>query len=289
MAGADVIRNCCHDVAVFKRVLVGYDASERSEDALALALVLAAGAGAVTAVCVAWPEPLAAGIGEGGPDIQPARAQQLLRALSERLGERLRTRVAVGSSPARVLYELAEDEGADLLVAGSTGRGRLARTLPGTTAESLLVAAPCAVAVAPLDYRDRVPARFERLGVAYVPGPDGDLALALAHAFAREAGAGLAVITAGEDPSPDVLARLHESVSRLGGDVAITPKLIPGAPADVLLIEAAELDLLIMGSRRYGPLRRVLLGSVSHAVLHRCPCPVLVTPRSAGHRAGSDG
>lgn len=267
---------------MFDRVLAGYDASDRSEDALALALLLAGGAGSVTAVCVAWPEPLAARIGDGGPDIQPARAEQLLRALSDRLGERVTTRLVVGASPAQVLYELAEDEGADLLVTGSTGRGRLGRTLPGTTAESLLLAAPCAVAVAPLDYRDRVPARFERLGIAYVPGPEGDLALLLANGFARDAGAALVVITAGEDPAPDVLARLHESVSRLGSDVPITPKLIPGAPADVLLTEAAELDLLIMASRRYGPLRRLLLGSVSHAVLQRCPCPVLVTPRTAG-------
>ncbi len=267
---------------MFDRIFVGYDASGRSEDALALALRLAGRAGSVTAVCVAWPEPLAAGIGEGGPDIQPAQAQELMRALADRLGERIQTRVAVGSSPAQVLYELAETDAVDLLVAGSTGRGRLGRTLPGSTAESLLVAAPCAVAVAPLDYRDRVPARLARLGVAYVPGPDGDLALTLAHAYARDAGAALAVITAGEDLSPDLLARLHASVSRLGDVVPITPKLISGAPAEVLLSEAKELDLLIIGSRRYGPLRRVLLGSVSHAVLGRCPCPVLVTPRCAG-------
>ena len=41
------------------------------------------------------------------------------------------------------------------------------------------------------------------------------------------------------------------------------------------------MDLLVVGSRGYGPLRRVLLGSVSSELMHSAPCPVMVVPRTA--------
>jgi nucleotide-binding universal stress UspA family protein len=38
-------------------------------------------------------------------------------------------------------------------------------------------------------------------------------------------------------------------------------------------------DLLVCGSRGYGPVRRVLLGTVSSALLRQASVPVLVVPR----------
>lgn len=40
-----------------------------------------------------------------------------------------------------------------------------------------------------------------------------------------------------------------------------------------------DVDLLVLGSRGYGPLTRVLLGSVSRRAAQDAPCPVLVVPR----------
>jgi nucleotide-binding universal stress UspA family protein len=57
-----------------------------------------------------------------------------------------------------------------------------------------------------------------------------------------------------------------------------------GDVVDGLTGQAVELDLLVIGSRGYGPIRRVLLGGVSTAVTRFCPCPVLVTPRSGEAR-----
>jgi nucleotide-binding universal stress UspA family protein len=51
--------------------------------------------------------------------------------------------------------------------------------------------------------------------------------------------------------------------------------------APIRLAEASEgLDLLCLGSRGYGPVRRVLLGSVSSDVVNHAASAVMVVPRT---------
>lgn len=52
-----------------------------------------------------------------------------------------------------------------------------------------------------------------------------------------------------------------------------------GNAAAVLAGQTAELDLLVLGSRGYGPLRSVLLGTVSEATVAEAQSPVLIVPR----------
>ena len=63
------------------------------------------------------------------------------------------------------------------------------------------------------------------------------------------------------------------------GEVETTTSLTDGDPAAVLEAESGELDLLVLGSRGYGPLRSVILGSVSAAAVEGAACPIVVTPR----------
>jgi nucleotide-binding universal stress UspA family protein len=64
-------------------------------------------------------------------------------------------------------------------------------------------------------------------------------------------------------------------------DVHPQARIVVGDPVRALETEAHEgLDLLVLGSRGFGPLRRVLLGSVSSQLVRLAPCPVLVVPRS---------
>jgi nucleotide-binding universal stress UspA family protein len=67
------------------------------------------------------------------------------------------------------------------------------------------------------------------------------------------------------------------------------PLVVDGDPADVLTEQAAELGMLVVGSRGYGPLRRVLLGSVSDALLERTACPVMIVPRGVERAFGAPG
>jgi nucleotide-binding universal stress UspA family protein len=54
-----------------------------------------------------------------------------------------------------------------------------------------------------------------------------------------------------------------------------------GRPADVLIGLSEAVDILVIGSRGYGPLKAVLLGGVSDQVIRSAACPVVVVPRGA--------
>jgi nucleotide-binding universal stress UspA family protein len=66
--------------------------------------------------------------------------------------------------------------------------------------------------------------------------------------------------------------------------VSVTPLLREGQPADVLVAESREADLLVVGSRGLGGFKGLLLGSVSQQCAHHATCPVAIVPN--GSRPG---
>ena len=86
-----------------------------------------------------------------------------------------------------------------------------------------------------------------------------------------------------EDTSADVdLQRaLDAALARVGTRVEADAVLLEGDVVDTLAsLDPRDADLLVCGSRAYGPLRRVLLGGVSSRLLRRSALPLLVVPRS---------
>jgi nucleotide-binding universal stress UspA family protein len=81
-----------------------------------------------------------------------------------------------------------------------------------------------------------------------------------------------------KDAEADAERVLRAALERVPDDVSVTTILSsePARPALLRQLEQGDHDLLVMGSRGRGAVRSVLLGSVSHYVLHHSPVPVLI-------------
>jgi nucleotide-binding universal stress UspA family protein len=222
-------------------------------------------------------------------------ADESLARLREELD--VETRVLVDASPAHAIHRFAEQVGAELIVVGPTRRGPVGRVVPGSTAEQLVHGAPCPVAMVPEDWSAHA---LESVAVGFVDTPEGRAALHAAGQIAHGAGAALRVIMAvpgttgvqalnlhsvPRDPTQSDLERDHtQAETALGAALARfapagVPELHVDDPARVLLRVSEHVDLLICGSRGYGSLLGVALGSVSRHVIDHARCPVLVVPR----------
>lgn len=257
------------------KILIGVDATARSEDAIAFARSLAPAEFVVATV---------------GPSEQ---AEGTVAKMAALLGGPVDTRVLESRSPAHGLHDLAEADDVALIVVGSTHTGHLGRVRPGSTGERLLAGAPCAVAVAPYGFRTRRDQPLTRIGVAYDGSADSRIALDAAAAFGRP----LQVITVVPSDlySAGALmagyAGMHAEIERdIRADLETTVAGIPdavgvvleGRPWRELAAKSAELDLLFVGSRGYGPLQAVLLGGTSGPLLREAHCPVIALPRGTG-------
>lgn len=288
---------------MFGKTVVGVDEASGGRDALALAQQLVAPDGKLTlahVVSISVWEPLASRAAYMARDrAKPGeedRAEGLLRNASDQAGIASRrlaisTRVLWSPSVGRGLHELAESEGADLLVLGSSHRGMLGRVLVGDQTRAALNGAPCAVAVAPAGYRDHFGA-IGRIGVGYDGSLESETALELARRLAAAHHAELSACTAVSVPLPaigpgpiplsDVIEPLlqdaRERIAELGG---VAPLAGYGPPLEVLASYSAEVDLLVVGSRSYGAIGRLVHGSTSDELARAGRSPLLVLPRSA--------
>lgn len=218
------------------------------------------------------------------------------------------TAIATTGFPARGLHDLAEREEASLLVIGSSPRGHAARVLPSAVTDRLLNGAPCPVAVASPSFSFRDVADGLRLvGVAFTDTPDGYGALTTAVTLAARADGLVRVLTVSDASARpwtgtlddvalgNVTRARHdaaEGVLRRGlagvpGGASAGGEVLSGDPPDALAAASADLDLLVCGSRGYGPVRTLLLGGTSHALVRKAACPVLVVPAgSPFHETG---
>ena len=291
------------------KVLVGIDGSERQADALALAAQLASGERDELIVAHAHEWSLMSDrLDAGHAAMLREHAQAVIDGAVAGLGDvPYTTRVVTDTSVPRGIHALADDERADVLVIGSCHRGRVGQTLLGGTGERLVHGAPCPVAVAPRGYRGGAAAP-QRIGVAFDGSPQSRVALTWATETAEKAGATLRLlqvfepiwvpagaagsVTYGYDDIErgqleQLEYRLQEVVEHLPAALEADSVVLRGSPARAIAREAEGLDLLVMGSRGYGPLRSVLLGGLSHHLVRSAPCPLVVLPRGVEH-AGAD-
>jgi nucleotide-binding universal stress UspA family protein len=195
--------------------------------------------------------------------------------------------------PSAVL--LAQARAAEIVVLGSRGRGGFSGLLLGSTSLKVAMRAACPVVVC----RPAVDAASARPSAGrVVVGADGtpcsDPAVRFAFAQARRRGCGLTAVRARRSPVvhvevpawdqwtqwakeeqvvlSDIMAPWRERYP----EVDVVERSVFGNPSAVLVDESAGAGLLVVGSHGRGGVGGLLLGSVSHAVLHHARCPVAV-------------
>jgi nucleotide-binding universal stress UspA family protein len=203
---------------------------------------------------------------------------------------------AVPGGAARALLVEARD--ATMIVLGSHGVGTVAGLLLGSTALQVVAHAPVPTMVV----RRLEPAVRREIAV----GVDGSAAGEAAVAFAfEEAGlrkARLRAIHVWSDPDvagtgemmplvydPQIVA--EDQIRRLGESLAmwrekypeiqLVSEVVHGRPVRILAGASTRADLLVVGSRGRGGFAGLVLGSVSHGLLHHAHCPLAVVPCSS--------
>jgi len=82
-----------------------------------------------------------------------------------------------------------------------------------------------------------------------------------------------------EPPLASLREDTQAAVNATGAEAEI--QVLSGSPPDVLMELADDVDLLVIGSRRWGAVARVLLGRTGEALMHDAACPIVVAPRAA--------
>ncbi len=284
---------------MFERIVVGFDESDGSRDALALAQRLADRLGAEILLVGVVPPPT-------GGSLLPALPANAFTNLVEQATvgiEKAAAEIGAGSeiiqssSAARGLEELTEKLEGDLVVLGCA-RTDAGLVRAGHKARVLMQGSPCAIALAPVDYRESE-ADLTSIGVAFDGSPESAYALDSALEIAGDRGVRLisvatdfaeawgfwgatyALSEMGEASRESAEKILAEAAGSVPEGIEATKVLLEGPAAVALREQSKELGLLCLGSRGYGPLRRVLLGSVSSELLREVACPVLIVPRGA--------
>lgn len=196
----------------------------------------------------------------------------------------------------RTLLERAAD--AAILVLGGRGTGAAAGLLLGSTTLQVVAHAPVPVVVV----RSLEPVVHGEVVVGVDTAAGGEPAIGLALEEAALRAARLRVVHAWWHPAsaapgemrplvydPQVLAeeelrRVEEALPAWREKfpaVEVVSEVMHGRAARVLAEASARADLLVVGTRGRGGFTGLLLGSVSHALLHRARCPLAVVPVAA--------
>ena len=277
------------------KVVVGYLATAGGADALALGVRLARTLGAELELrMVLSPDDVTT------PRITADKFHDALAGQgSEWLDDAMRlvpddvhagAEVLIGESVAETLGEEALRLGAEALVVGGSGGGLAGSLALGSFVDDLLHSAPVPVAVAPRGTRDSEVQRVQRVTCAIGDRPGAARLLDTAVAASRATGAPLRLVSLvaldkhGEKGVEAARAHAHATLeavtSALPEGAAVTAVVADGdtveAAVDALDWEPG--DLLMLGSSRLAPPRRLFIGSTAARILRVLQVPIVVTP-----------
>ena len=294
-----------------KPILVGYDGSSSSERALHWALDEARRRHLAVTVLHAQPsDGVLTGLGMGyyNPDGDLRLEAEALLAEAARTAHDWAPDVVTTTRldsrpPAVALLDAMGD--AEMVVVGSRGNGGFTELLVGSTSLHTATHGKVPVVVVRADPTGLEGPEAGRIVVGVDGSDAAQDALRVAFDEAELRHVGVTAVrgwesgyfdTAGSKSGaiplhveeevvlPGERAALEESVAPWRSkhpDVDVRTELVHGDAAGALVKAAGGAELLVVGSRGRGGFRSLLLGSVSHAVLHHATCPVVVVRTAA--------
>ncbi|QDP95135.1 universal stress protein [Microlunatus elymi] len=284
------------------RLVVGVDGSTGSARALEYAAAEAARGGLVLEIVNALDLPTDVdfyGVRLAAPDIEAMQsyAENLLNSARAKVSElhpevTCETRYEIGNT-SNVLIDASH--GATAMVLGTRGMGAAGRTFLGSVSTRLASDAKCPLFVINEDHD------LPTSGPVVVGVDDSEFSIAALRFAMEEAerrGVELRVVTAYRTPAlaipvdSDVINNLHSSeqdgaeklIAKVVAaarqadpiNVRIEEVAVEAAPAEAILSQSADAQLIVVGSHGKGWAKRLFVGSVSRHVLHSAERPVAV-------------
>jgi nucleotide-binding universal stress UspA family protein len=280
--------------SMFEKIIVAFDGTDTGLDGLVLSMGLGKAFGSQVAVVYVYDQELSASSKDAARELAQ-HAEAVLDGARERVSQGLAVSFCAlpAGSPAQGVHELARSEQADLIVLGSRRLGPRTRDALGAVSENVLRAAPCAVAVAPRGYRSDGGLVPQMIGVGWISTAEGEHALRVACWVASATGGSVTLVTATSAPGEVEQLRgrargaADAVVSALGVQVPVAVHAQVAEPTEALIEHSRALDLIVLGTRGYGPPRTMLFGSVSSRVTVEARCPTMVLAASASRRETS--
>jgi nucleotide-binding universal stress UspA family protein len=257
--------------------------------------------------------PIAVGVYVETADVRERLVNECRRVVDEAAERMRRPGLAVAGRvldgrAASVILEESERTGADLIILGARGHGTLERVLLGSVSAEVVDHAHCPVLVA------RRPTAW-RVLVATDGSPDAALGAAFVAASGLFAPSGARILNVIDVPAAwwlgftpvegslagDVYASVvreagthgraatSDAVGRLRSEGMEAQAVVREGQAAAEIIAEAEswaADLIVVGTRGYGLLRRLLLGSTARAVLQHAPMSVLIVRPTPSYPGG---
>ena len=272
------------------KIVVGVDGSSAAQEAVRWAAEEAQRAGTTLRLVHAFVWPLfhvPVGPSEIAPGLRAAADHVIAEAveLAGKFAPEVPVEaVVVEGFPFPVLAE--ESRHAGLIVVGSRGLGATLTVLIGSTTVDLIAHAHCPVIVIRAGHPGRAHGHV-------IAGYDGSRAAGVAVRFAidhaRRHDLDVQIVMVAERrtddstnrgslPAADLMASAALAADGSRDGVFTSSRVINGHPAAELIRLSAGADLVVVGRRGRGGFRRMLIGSVSQAVLQHAECPVAVVP-----------
>jgi nucleotide-binding universal stress UspA family protein len=253
-------------------VVVGVRYDDHASDAVELGVRLGHLLDAPLLLAAVYPpEPAIAPVPELAPEA-PRRAEAALVRAAALVAEPsdVDLRAIPSRSAVQGMLELAESAAAIVVTSA--------------TAEQVVHASPCPVAVAPLGY-GAIPRRPLRLvGCAFDGEPASQHALAAAVTLAARDRAALELIICvgtGSRRRRDARERGEQALARLDPRVAAELVVLEGDARELIAEHSADLDLLVCGSRGRRPVHAALSGGFTHHLVNRSHAPLLIVTERA--------